>query len=81
MDDRYRWRPILFDCPRTGRKAQAMFHEEASSFDGTNYETISCPACAGIHFVNARTGAVLGAQRSKPDVLARDWLPQGPRRP
>jgi hypothetical protein len=38
-----------------------MIHEDASRFDDTNYETVSCPACAGTHFVNTRTGAVLGA--------------------
>jgi hypothetical protein len=61
-----RWRPILFECPRTGSKVQALLHEDATRFDDASYETVSCPACASFHFVNPHTGAILGAPRTKP---------------
>lgn len=60
------WRPILFECPWTGSKVQAMVHQDAASFDDSRYETVACPACASTHFVNARTGMVLGAAWNKP---------------
>jgi hypothetical protein len=65
MTDRHAWRPLLFECPRTGSKVQAIIHEDAARFDDTSYETVSCPACASTHFVNALTGMVLGAPRNK----------------
>jgi hypothetical protein len=65
MADRDSWRPVLFECPRTGSRVQAMLHEDTARFDDTSYETVSCPACASMHFVNARTGVVLGAPRTK----------------
>ena len=67
MADRQRWRPILFDCPRTGNKVQALLAEEttgaAARHEGTGkrYETVSCLACSGIHFVDPLDGRVLGA--------------------
>jgi hypothetical protein len=60
MADRQRWRPILFDCPRTGQKVQALLAEEAFSTGDTRYETVSCLACSGIHLINPASGNVLG---------------------
>lgn len=65
MTDPHTWRPVLFECPRTGSQVQAMLHEDAARFDDTSYETVSCPACASMHFVNARSGMVLGTSRSR----------------
>lgn len=62
MADRQRWRPILFNCPRTGNKVQALLAEEtAGSGAGTRYETVSCLACSGIHLIDPTDGKVLGA--------------------
>jgi hypothetical protein len=61
MADRERWRPILFNCPRTGQKVQALLAEEAFDSDGTRYEAVSCLACSGIHLVDPAGGRVLGA--------------------
>lgn len=62
MADRQRWRPVLFNCPRTGNKVQALLAEEATgSSAGTRYETVSCLACSGIHLVDPIDGKVLGA--------------------
>ena len=60
MADRQRWRPVLFDCPRTGHKVQALLAEEIPAVDGTQYETVSCLACSGIHLIDAG-GNVLGS--------------------
>jgi hypothetical protein len=62
MADRQRWRPILFNCPRTGNKVQALLAEETvGAGAGTRYETVSCLACSGIHLVDPMDGKVLGA--------------------
>lgn len=61
MADRQRWRPVLFDCPRTGHKVQALLAEETSGVDDTRYESVSCLACSGIHLIDRASGNVLGA--------------------
>jgi hypothetical protein len=63
MADRQSWRPILFDCPQTGHKVQGLVAEEAFGTGETRYETVSCLACAGVHFVDPSRGKVLGAPR------------------
>lgn len=67
MADRQHWRPVLFNCPRTGNKVQALLAEQPAGTAGTRhqdadaqYQTVSCLACAGIHLVD-RDGKVLGA--------------------
>jgi hypothetical protein len=64
MADRERWRPILFDCPQTGHKVQALIAEEAFADGDPRYETVSCLACSGVHFVDPVRGKVLGATRN-----------------
>lgn len=64
MADRQRWRPILFDCPQTGQKVQALIAEEAFGTGDPSYETVSCLACSGMHFVDPVRGKVLGATRN-----------------
>jgi hypothetical protein len=59
MADRQSWRPVLFDCPRTGHKVQALLAEETTG-EGTRYESVSCLACSGIHLVDPTDGKVLG---------------------
>jgi hypothetical protein len=67
MADGQHWRPILFNCPRTGSKVQALLVEEPTGASaryegaGTRYETVSCLACSGIHLVDPIDGKVLGA--------------------
>jgi len=71
MADRQHWRPVLFNCPRTGNKVQALLAEQitgtgAGTQDaGKRYETVSCLACSGIHLVDPVDGKVLGAM---PDI-------------
>lgn len=62
------WRPILFNCPRTGSKVQVLLAEDAIAAgrrhdaEGTRYETVSCLACSGIHLLDPKDGKVLGAR-------------------
>ena len=63
MTDRQRWRPILFDCPQTGQKVQGLLAEEAFGTGDEQYETVSCLACSGVHFIDRAHGKVLGAVR------------------
>jgi hypothetical protein len=63
MADRQAWRPILFDCPRTGRKVQGLLAEEAFGPRQPHYQTITCIACAGTHFIDPVSAKVLGAPR------------------
>jgi hypothetical protein len=66
MTNRKTWRPILFDCPRTGHKVQELLAEESFNSNDARYETVSCLACSGVHLVNPKTGVVLGARREDP---------------
>lgn len=67
MTEHTRWRPVLFDCPVTGQKVQGLVAEETSSAPGTRYETVSCLACSGAHWVDPIHGTVLGARRGNPN--------------
>lgn len=64
MADRQSWRPILFDCPRTGHKVQGLIAEEAFSATEPRYEAVACLACSGMHFIDPARGKVLGATRN-----------------
>lgn len=63
MANRQRWRPVLFDCPRTGEKVQGMIAEEAFATTDRRYEAMACLACAGIHFFDPASGNILGGAR------------------
>lgn len=52
--------PFLYRCPNTGQIVQGVSEESAS--DDT-YESIPCPACRQLHFVNPTTGKVLGEEK------------------
>ena len=67
MADRQLWRPVLFNCPRTGNKVQALLAEETAGTGsphegaGTRDQMVSCLACSGIHLVDPMDGKVPGA--------------------
>jgi hypothetical protein len=65
MTDRQRWRPALFDCPRTGEKVQGLFAEEAFSADSPRYEPVLCLACSGTHFIDPVNGKMLGVKSNE----------------
>jgi hypothetical protein len=64
MTDRQRWRPVLFDCPKTGQKVQGLLAEPAPGTGEMRYESVPCLACSGVHFVDPVNGRVLGAKGS-----------------
>jgi hypothetical protein len=53
-------RTILFTCPTTQFKVQHWLDEDERATED-DYEGITCPGCARIHFVN-RKGRVLGSE-------------------
>jgi hypothetical protein len=65
MAERQRWRPVLFECPRTGQKVQGLVAEQVSATRETRYESVSCLACSGVHFIDPVQGTILGARTGK----------------
>lgn len=50
-----------FVCPRTGSSVQHRTERVSERDD--EYEGITCPACSRLHFLNLKTGKLLGEQR------------------
>ena len=48
---------LIFICPVTNQNVQHRF--ENASDHPSDYESVTCLACDGLHFVNLRTGKVL----------------------
>jgi len=57
-------RPFLFRCPTTGLQVQGWAAEDATE-KGDAFVTVACTACLQAHFVNVRTGKVLGEEKGK----------------
>jgi hypothetical protein len=52
---------VIFKCPRTGMNVQHwLADEKPSAHAATSYETVTCNACSGFHFINRTTGKLLG---------------------
>jgi hypothetical protein len=51
--------PFLYRCPNTGQLVQGWSAEELAPAQDS-YESVTCLACAQLHFVNRNTGKVLG---------------------
>lgn len=51
---------IVFKCPRTGLQVQTPLAHGADDGEGERFEAVKCLACTQLHFVNRRTGKVLG---------------------
>ena len=52
---------VIFKCSRTGMNVQHWLADEPPSDDTTSsYETVTCNACRGFHFINQSTGKLLG---------------------
>ena len=59
---------LVYRCPNTGMKVQASFvcNDGKEAEDRSElYETAYCPACGSVHFVNLRTGKLLGEKIKK----------------
>ena len=50
---------FLYRCPNTGNKVQGYNSKEVSD-DPNTYESVTCLACGQVHFVNLKTGRVVG---------------------
>jgi hypothetical protein len=54
-------RPFIFKCPITNQHVQGWLEDEDAQV--TEFEGMTCPACTRLHFVNRKTGELLGAPR------------------
>ncbi len=50
---------LVFTCPTANLKVQHWWDDERDVADD-QYEAMTCPACARLHFVNRKTGQLLG---------------------
>ncbi|UVO34696.1 hypothetical protein KUL72_24925 [Bradyrhizobium arachidis] len=50
---------FLFTCPTTAFKVQQWLDEDDNA-PRDKYEAITCPACTKTHFINRKTGKLLG---------------------
>jgi hypothetical protein len=54
-------RAFVFKCPNACRNVQHWLDEDEDVSDN-EYEVIKCAACAKLHFINRRTGDLMGAK-------------------
>ena len=50
---------FIFKCPATGLNVQAWSDEEDGAAEN-EFEGVICPACTRLHFLNRKTGKLLG---------------------
>jgi hypothetical protein len=53
-------RSLPFTCPITGTKVQHWLDDDDPSKPGDCYQSIICQSCARLHFINRKTGRLLG---------------------
>jgi hypothetical protein len=53
---------FVFTSPATSMNVQHFLEDDQDAPDN-EYEGISCPACAKLHFVNRKTGKLLGEDK------------------
>jgi hypothetical protein len=58
---------LLFTCPVTGMSIQHWLDDDDPIASGERYQSIVCPACARLHFINRKTGRVLGQKEAQPE--------------
>jgi hypothetical protein len=51
---------FIFRCPKTRRNVQGWFADDAPANEEEAYDSVKCPACNRMHFVNRLTGKTLG---------------------
>jgi hypothetical protein len=51
--------PFIFRCPNTGSRVQSWSADEPDGGDAV-YENVICLACGMVHFVNPKTGKLIG---------------------
>jgi hypothetical protein len=65
-------RLIIFRCPVTGlfvqtswplgREGRIIVAPEGKDNEERRYEGLTCPACSRLHFINRKTGKLLGGR-------------------
>jgi hypothetical protein len=50
---------FIFTCPATSMNVQHSSEDDQDAPDN-EYEGVACPVCARVHFVNRKTGKLLG---------------------
>jgi hypothetical protein len=50
--------PFLFTCPTTRAKVQDWSDDDDLRED--QYDEVVCKACGGVHFIDPKTGKVMG---------------------
>ena len=54
-------RLIIYRCPITSLEVQTLLQPSDQSLEGKkHYESLTCPSCTRVHFVNRKTGKLLG---------------------
>jgi hypothetical protein len=53
---------LVFRCPATGLNVQHQLDDDPDISD-TEYEGITCPGCTKLHFLNRKTGKLLGQDK------------------
>jgi len=51
---------VVFRCPRTEMNVQIWLARDASTDQANAFESVTCPACSRLHFINKATGKLLG---------------------
>ena len=53
---------IIFRCPQTGMDVQTLLDKQEKD-EALIYESVICPACTRLHFINKSTGKALGQDK------------------
>jgi hypothetical protein len=56
-------RLIIFRCPATGLDVQTLLPADEEENKDRRYESLSCPSCTKLHFINRKTGKLLGYEK------------------
>ncbi len=52
--------PFIYRCPNTGLKVQGWVADDPAEGEADTYEPVTCLICTRVHFVNPKTGKLLG---------------------
>jgi hypothetical protein len=68
---------VIFKCPRTGMNVQRWLADESPSGNARGrYESVTCKACSGLHFIDRSSRKLLGEQENSSRPR---WSPDRPR--
>jgi hypothetical protein len=61
---------FTFHCPDTGLIVEDWIPDDPTGDKADTYECVICTACMGAHWVNPKTGKVLGARQGEENRAA-----------